>query len=147
RGPAAAAMDEIGKATGMPTNVREAVLKAQMALGGHQFMRPELLNRIDEIVVFHQLKKEHIRQIVEIQLARLRRRLSDRGVTLTLTPAAADHLAAEGWDPAFGARPLKRVIQQRLENALASRLLAGDFTDGDAVTADVQNDQLVFKMT
>ncbi|MFT3687145.1 MAG: AAA family ATPase [Phycisphaerales bacterium] len=72
RGPAAAAMDEIGKATGMPTNVREAVVKAQMALGGNQFMRPELLNRIDEVVVFHQLKKEHIRSIVEIQLARLR---------------------------------------------------------------------------
>jgi ATP-dependent Clp protease ATP-binding subunit ClpA len=145
RGPAAAAMDELGKATGMPANVREAVIKAQHALGGHQFMRPELLNRIDEVVVFHQLKREHIRTIVEIQLERVRKRLGDRGITLTLTPTAADHLATEGWDPAFGARPLKRVIQQRLENALASRVLAGDFTDGDAVTVDYAGERFDFK--
>jgi ATP-dependent Clp protease ATP-binding subunit ClpB len=145
RGPAAAAMDEIGKAAGMPTNVREAVVKAQMALGGNQFMRPELLNRIDEVVVFHQLKKEHIRSIVEIQLERLRKRLGERGISLTLTTSAADHLAAEGWDPAFGARPLKRVIQQRLENALASRVLAGEFGDGDAITVDYAGEQFSFK--
>jgi len=137
-------MDEIGKATGMPVNVREAVVKAQMALNGNQFMRPELLNRIDEVVVFHQLKKEHIRDIVEIQLARLRKRLAERGITVTLTPAAADALAAEGWDPSFGARPLKRVIQQRLENALATRVLAGEFHDGDAVTVDYNADRYEF---
>ncbi|MDP1662438.1 MAG: AAA family ATPase [Phycisphaerales bacterium] len=144
RGPAAAAMDELGKATGMPANVREAVVKAQQALGGNQFMRPELLNRIDEVVVFHQLKREHIRSIVEIQLQRLRKRLAERGITLTLTTGAADQLAVEGWDPAFGARPLKRVIQQRLENALATRVLAGEFNDGDSINVDHAGGQFTF---
>ncbi|MCU0688745.1 MAG: AAA family ATPase, partial [Phycisphaerales bacterium] len=129
RGPAAAAMDEVGKAAGLPSNVRQAMAKAQQAMlamsGGQPFMRPELLNRIDEVVVFHQLKPEHLSGIVEIQLARLRTRLAARGMTLAITDAAKAMLAKEGWDPAFGARPLKRVIQQRLENTLASRLLAG----------------------
>ncbi|MGE3106956.1 MAG: ATP-dependent Clp protease ATP-binding subunit [Phycisphaerales bacterium] len=108
------------------------------------FMRPELLNRIDEVVVFHQLKREHLAGIVEIQLAKLRQRLEERQISLELTLEATQHLASEGWDPAYGARPLKRVIQQRLENPLASKILAGEFTSGDHVLVDYQGKSFVF---
>ncbi|MGD9688688.1 MAG: ATP-dependent Clp protease ATP-binding subunit [Phycisphaerales bacterium] len=145
RGPAGAAMAELGKAAGMSPQVIEATIKAQQAMGGTPFMRPELLNRIDETVVFHQLKREHLTQIVEIQLERLRKRLAERRISLTLTAEAKTHLAAEGWDPAYGARPLKRVIQQRIENPLATRILQGDFAPGDAVTADYRGKSFVFE--
>jgi len=104
--------------------------------GGQAFFRPELLNRIDEVVVFHQLKRENMGTIAEIQLARLRKRLAEREMSVELTAAAKDQLAAEGWDPTFGARPLKRVIQQRLENPLASRILEGKFASGDRILVD-----------
>jgi ATP-dependent Clp protease ATP-binding subunit ClpB len=110
-----------------------------------QFFRPELLNRIDEIVVFHQLKKDQVRSIVEIQLERLRERLAEREMALEVTGAAMDLLASEGWDPAFGARPLKRAIQQRLENPLATRILAGEFGPGDAVRVDASGGSFVFE--
>lgn len=149
RGPAAAAIDEMGKATGMPKHVREAVLRAQQTLmattSGGTFLRPELLNRIDEVVVFHQLKQEHIRSIVDIQFARLRSRLAGRGITIEITPEAADLLAAEGWDPAFGARPLKRVVQQRVENVMASKLLAGEIADGSKIRLEASGDRLSFQ--
>jgi ATP-dependent Clp protease ATP-binding subunit ClpB len=147
RGPGAAAIDELGKAAGLPANVREAMAKAQRAMlamsGGQPFMRPELLNRIDEVVVFHQLKREHLGAIVEIQLGRLRARLAERGVQIELTDRAKDLLAREGWDPAFGARPLKRVIQQRLENLLAKRVLNGEVADGATVRVDADGERLV----
>jgi ATP-dependent Clp protease ATP-binding subunit ClpB len=149
RGPAAAALDEAGKAAGMPKHVREAVIRAQQTLmattSGGTFLRPELLNRIDEVVVFHQLKKEHIRDIVDIQFGRLRQRLAGRGITIELSPEAADMLAAEGWDPAFGARPLKRVVQQRVENVMASKLLAGEIADGSKIRLEAAGDGLSFK--
>jgi ATP-dependent Clp protease ATP-binding subunit ClpB len=107
-------------------------------------MRPELLNRIDEVVVFHQLRKENLGGIVEIQLGRLRQRLRDRDMTLELTDRAKLQIAAEGWDPAFGARPLKRTIQQRIENPLASSILGGEFGPGDAVKADFDGGRFVF---
>jgi ATP-dependent Clp protease ATP-binding subunit ClpB len=141
RGPGSAAMDEIGKATGMPTKVREALAN----VAGAGFMRPELLNRIDEVVVFHQLKKEAIGRIADIQLARLRKRLAEREMTLELTSGALTQLAAEGWDPSFGARPLKRVIQQRIENPLASSILAGEFGAGDKVVVDYASERFGFK--
>src|SRR5919205_469691 len=95
--------------------------------------RPEFLNRIDEIIVFRPLSRSQIGQIVEIQLGRLRKLLADRKLTLELTPAARAKLAEEGYDPVYGARPLKRVIQQRLQNPLALRLLQGDFHEGDTI--------------
>ncbi len=147
RGPSSAAIDEVGKAAGLPANVRQAMVKAQQSMmqltGGQPLMRPELLNRIDEVVVFHQLKQEHLTGIVEIQLERLRARLKARGMSLVLTDAAKLLIAKEGWDPAYGARPLKRVIQQRLENVLATKMLAGEFGDGDAVQVDAKSDRLV----
>ena len=145
RGPAGVAMDELGKAAGMPTKVRDAVVKAQqMMTGTAGFLRPELLNRIDEVVVFHQLKRESIGRIVEIQLGRLRTRLGEREMGITLTAEASQHIASEGWDPAFGARPLKRTIQQRIENPLATRILAGEFGPGDMILCDYQRGGFVF---
>ncbi|GIV99845.1 ATP-dependent chaperone ClpB [Roseiflexus sp.] len=103
-------------------------------------LRPEFLNRIDEIIVFKPLSREQIGQIVEIQLNRLRRLLADRKISLELSPAAREKLVAEGYDPVFGARPLKRVIQQRIQNPLALHLLQGEFRDGDTILIDVAPD-------
>ena len=107
--------------------------------------RPEFLNRIDEIVEFRPLTREQIGEIVELQLERLRARLSERGLRLELTDSAEEVLAEAGWDPSYGARPLKRAIQRLLENRLALRLLEGDFVDGDTIRVDAQNGDLVFE--
>ncbi len=146
RGPTGSAMEEMGKATGMPVKVRDAIIRAQQMMAGTAgFMRPELLNRIDEVVVFHQLKREEIGRIVEIQLGRLRKRLAEREMTIELTKEAEQQIASEGWDPAFGARPLKRTIQQRIENPLATRILSGDLGAGDKVLADYRAGGFVFE--
>jgi len=120
--------------------------RASMDVGQRgQFFRPELLNRIDEIVVFHQLGREQLASIVDIQTEHLRKRLADRGITLELTDEAKKRLGEEGFDPAYGARPLKRIIQQRLENALASRLLAGEVGEGDTVRVDASGPTFTFE--
>jgi ATP-dependent Clp protease ATP-binding subunit ClpB len=106
--------------------------------------RPELLNRIDEVVEFQALTREQLGDIVELQLARLRERLADRGLSLELTDAAKEVVAEAGWDPAYGARPLKRALQRLVENPLALRLLEGDFAEGDTIRADADGDELVF---
>jgi ATP-dependent Clp protease ATP-binding subunit ClpB len=139
RGPAGLAMEQAGKAAGVPVELRDA-----MAAAAGPFFRPELLNRIDEVVIFHQLRREDLGKIVEIQLRRLRKRLAEREVTIELTAAAKDALAEEGWDPSFGARPLKRTIQQRIENPLATRMLAGEFGPGDSIGVDYQGKSFVF---
>jgi ATP-dependent Clp protease ATP-binding subunit ClpB len=107
--------------------------------------RPELLNRIDEVIIFHQLSREQIRDIVDIQLEELRRRLADREMRIELSDEAKDQLAEAGYDPTFGARPLKRVIQQRIENPLAARLLQGEFVAGDTIHVDVAGKSFVFE--
>jgi ATP-dependent Clp protease ATP-binding subunit ClpB len=107
--------------------------------------RPEFLNRIDEIVVFEPLTREQLAEIVELQLARLRERLAERRVELVVTDAAKELLAEEGWDPAYGARPLKRAIQRLLENPLALELLEGRFAEGDVVRVDAAGDELIFE--
>jgi len=132
RGPAGSAADEFGKAAGLPTHVRNVMAKAAATMSGG-LMRPELLNRIDEVIIFHQLKKDQLGRIVLIQLERLRQRLAEREMKLDVDDAAIKEIAIEGWDPAYGARPLKRAIQQRIENALASRILAGEFFAGDTI--------------
>jgi ATP-dependent Clp protease ATP-binding subunit ClpB len=111
--------------------IRERVMEAVRA-----HFRPELLNRIDELVIFHALGLEEIEQIVEIQLSSLRQRLAERKMALELTPAAKERLAAEGFDPVYGARPLKRTIQKEIVQPLAMRLLQGEFRDGDTVEVD-----------
>ncbi len=98
--------------------------------------RPEFLNRIDETIIFHPLKKEQLRQIVDIQLGYLSDRLRQRDISLEVTDAAKDLLLEEGYDSTYGARPLKRAIQHKLENALSQKLLAGEFADGDTITID-----------
>ncbi len=122
----------------MTSNIRSAD-----ALREH--FRPEFLNRIDEIVEFRALTREQIDEIVGLQLERLRERLADRGLDLELTAAAEEVLAEAGWDPSYGARPLKRAIQRLLENPLALRLLEGDFVDGDTIRVDAENGALVFE--
>ncbi len=121
----------------MTSNIRSA---EQM----RDHFRPEFLNRIDEIVVFSALSREQIAEIVELQLERLRERLAERRITLELTDEAKEALAEAGWDPAYGARPLKRAIQRLVENPLALRLLEGDFADGDAVRVDAVGGELTF---
>jgi ATP-dependent Clp protease ATP-binding subunit ClpB len=107
--------------------------------------RPEFLNRIDEIVVFEQLTKEQLADIVELQLARLRARLAERGIGVELTPAAKELLAEAGWDPTYGARPLKRALQRLVENPLAAALLEGRFGEGDTILVDVRDGELAFE--
>ena len=109
--------------------------------------RPEFLNRVDEVVVFEALSREQLSEIVELQLARLRERLAERRIELDVTDAAKELLAEEGWDPAYGARPLKRAIQRLVENPLALRLLEGEFAEGDVVRVDADDDELVFEKT
>jgi ATP-dependent Clp protease ATP-binding subunit ClpB len=109
-----------------------------------QHFRPEFLNRVDDVVVFHPLAAEHIRRIVDIQLEHLRRRLSDRDMTLVLEEDARKRLAEAGYDPVYGARPLKRAIQQQVENPLAQRILAGDFGPGDTIRVTVDAERLAF---
>jgi ATP-dependent Clp protease ATP-binding subunit ClpB len=98
--------------------------------------RPEFLNRVDATVIFHRLDRSQIEKIVEIQLQRFGKRLAARDLRLELTPAARAYLAERGWDPVFGARPLKRAIQRYLEDPLAQRILAAEFRAGDTIVAD-----------
>ena len=107
-------------------------------------LRPEFLNRIDEIVVFRALHREQIERIVEIQLGHLKRRLADRRMELEVTDAAKALLAREGYDPTFGARPLKRTIQRLIQDPLALRLLEGEFKEGDTITVDAHGDEIAF---
>jgi ATP-dependent Clp protease ATP-binding subunit ClpB len=117
-------------------------LRDQDSLRAH--FRPEFINRIDEIVFFHSLDREHIKQIIEIQLRGLLKRLSDRKITVDLTEQAKDFLVREGYDPVYGARPLKRALQRRLLDPLALRVLEGTFREGDTVSVDVTGEELSF---
>jgi ATP-dependent Clp protease ATP-binding subunit ClpB len=110
-----------------------------------EHFRPEFLNRIDDIVLFHRLGQAHLRQVVDIQLTRLRGMLADKKIEIELSDAAKDLLAFEGHDPVFGARPLKRLLQTRLQNELAKRLLAGDIAPGDTVRVDTEGGRIVFE--
>jgi ATP-dependent Clp protease ATP-binding subunit ClpB len=107
--------------------------------------RPEFLNRVDEVVVFERLTREQLGEIVELQLDRLRARLAERGIELEVTDAGRELVAEAGWDPAYGARPLKRAIQQLLENPLARELLEGRFSEGDTVRVDARDGELLFE--
>jgi ATP-dependent Clp protease ATP-binding subunit ClpB len=143
----------------MTSNVGSATIQEMTQRGERSFLireraltelreqfRPEFLNRIDEVIVFEPLGREQIATIAEIQLGQLRKRLAERKITLELTDAAREQLAREGYDPVYGARPLKRVIQQRIQNQLALALLDGTFRDGDTILVDADlNGQLSFR--
>ena len=112
-----------------------------------EHFRPEFLNRVDETVVFHPLEMEQLTKIVEIQLERLRARLSERRISLSVTPAALRHLGERGYDPIYGARPLKRLIQQEIETPMARQLVKGELRDGDTATVDLKDRQIVIVPT
>ena len=111
--------------------MKEAVLEEM-----RHFFRPEFLNRVDEIIVFHALSEEHLMQIVDIQLERLRARLGERHITIEMTPDARRYLVRTGYDSAYGARPLKRAIQKNVETRLGRLLLDGTIRDGQLVRID-----------
>jgi ATP-dependent Clp protease ATP-binding subunit ClpB len=119
--------------------MKESVLDALR----HHF-RPEFLNRVDEIIVFHALTEADLKQIVDIQLERLRTRLAERRITLELTDEAKSHLARAGYDPVYGARPLKRAIQREIETPLSRLILKGDVKDSSVLRADVAGGQITF---
>jgi ATP-dependent Clp protease ATP-binding subunit ClpC len=107
--------------------------------------RPEFINRLDSVIVFRSLSRENIQQIVQLELAKVAERLHDHAITLTATPVALERLAELGFDPDMGARPLKRIIQQKVEDVLSDALLAGQFADGDAIIVDVSDDEVVLR--
>jgi ATP-dependent Clp protease ATP-binding subunit ClpB len=119
--------------------------KAEVLEDVRGYFRPEFINRVDEILVFDPLSRDQIARIVDIQLRSLRDRLAERKLTLTLTDAAREYVANAGYDPAFGARPLKRVIQREVQDKLAMALLSGEIHDGDEVVIDTGEDGLVLK--
>jgi ATP-dependent Clp protease ATP-binding subunit ClpB len=119
--------------------IRDRVLEAL-----REHFRPEFLNRVDETIIFGRLDREHLARIIEIQLGLLRKRLEERKIGLEVTPEALELLAAEGYDPAFGARPLKRAIQRLLQDPLSIRILEGEFREGDTVKAVAMQGQIAF---
>jgi ATP-dependent Clp protease ATP-binding subunit ClpB len=125
---------------GLNEGVRRQVMEAL-----RQHFRPEFINRIDEIIFFHALGLEHMKAIVEIQIGGLLKRLEDRKIHVELTEAAKGYIVTEGYDPMFGARPLKRTIQRKVLDPLALRVLEGEFREGDRVIVDVGADGLQFQ--
>jgi ATP-dependent Clp protease ATP-binding subunit ClpC len=123
------------RSTGGDDEARESKKKIEEGL--KQTFRPEFLNRIDEIIIFHTLTLEHMEQIVDLQMKEIRERLEERSVSIELTEASRKWLAEEGYDPAFGARPLRRTLQRYVESPLSKRILQGEFKAGDHVMADV----------
>ncbi|MCU0487028.1 MAG: NDP-hexose 4-ketoreductase, partial [Anaerolineales bacterium] len=107
--------------------------------------RPEFINRLDSVVVFRALGREDIQQIVQLELDKVADRLKDHAIRLTATPAALSMMAELGYDPDMGARPLKRVIQQKVEDVLSDALLSGQFVDGEAIIVDVSDDEIVLR--
>jgi len=134
----------------LPENASKAerqsyeAMKEQVMAEVRKMFRPEFLNRLDDIIVFHELSREQLEQIVELLIKDLQKRLSERKLTLELTRSAKNWLVDMGYDPTYGARPLRRAIERYVENPLASKILAGEFKEGDAVVVDLVDDELVF---
>jgi len=131
--------------TELRTDQREEMKRRVMEALRAAF-RPEFLNRIDETIIFHPLSKEHLKQIIEIQIQNVRRRLTERKIDIELTDAAKDLLADEGYDPVYGARPLKRTIQRLLLDPLALKVLEGQFREGDTIRVDAKDGHVIFAM-
>jgi len=134
----------------LPENATKAerqsyeAMKEQVMAEVRKMFRPEFLNRLDDIIVFHELSREQLEQIVELLIKDLQKRLAERKLTLELTRSAKNWLVDMGYDPTYGARPLRRAIERHVENPLASKILAGEFKEGDAVVVDLVDDELVF---
>ncbi|HKS22022.1 MAG TPA: ATP-dependent chaperone ClpB [Thermoanaerobaculia bacterium] len=135
---------EFQKSTQSPQQEEEMRQKVEQEL--HRHFRPEFLNRIDDVIIFHALDLGHIKRIIEIQLRALTKMIAERGLTLDISEAAKDHLAREGYDPAFGARPLKRALQREIIDPLAIRLLEGKFKPGDTVFVNLHDGKLALEL-
>ena len=135
-------IQQVTQEGGDEEEIREAVMEALQA----RFL-PEFLNRIDETIVFHPLNRNEIRRIVDLQIRLLEKKLENQDISLTVTDAARNDIAVQGYDPTYGARPLKRLIQQRIENPLATELLKGEIADGGGVAVDSQNGEFTFETT
>ncbi len=122
----------------------EAEMKRRVEEAMKAHFKPEFLNRVDDIIIFHRLSRKQLRQIVDIQMRDMARLLEDRGIGIILTGAAKDYLAGEGYDPAYGARPLKRLIQKQIQDVLALKLLQGEFREGQTIEVDETGGALVF---
>ncbi|MBW4517963.1 MAG: ATP-dependent chaperone ClpB [Timaviella obliquedivisa GSE-PSE-MK23-08B] len=120
-------------------------MRSRVMLAMRENFRPEFLNRIDEVIIFHSLQKSELRRIIKLQVERLAERLSDRKMSLRLSDSALDFLAEVGYDPVYGARPLKRAIQRELETQIAKAILRSEFVNGDTIFVDVENERLAFK--
>jgi ATP-dependent Clp protease ATP-binding subunit ClpB len=125
----------------------EAQVQAKIVEELRRHFRPEFLNRIDDVIVFHRLSREEIEEIVEIQLKQLARTVAERGIEITWTPAARRALAARGYDPTFGARPLKRLIQKEVSDQLATKILTGELAAGDRAKLDIAKDKETFTLS
>ncbi|MFI5310927.1 MAG: AAA family ATPase, partial [Gemmatimonadales bacterium] len=121
-----------------------ALVETQVTQTLRTHFKPEFLNRVDDVIIFHPLDESHIGHIVELQLARLEKLLAEKKLTLDVTPEAKQLLAREGYEPAFGARPLKRAIQRLVQNPLAMAVLEGRFAEGDRVLVTVRGEELEF---
>jgi ATP-dependent Clp protease ATP-binding subunit ClpB len=126
-------------------NSRYEEMRSRVMTAMRENFRPEFLNRIDDIIIFHGLEKSELRQIVKIQAQRLEARLADKKMALKLSEMAIDFLAEVGYDPTYGARPLKRAVQRELETQIAKCILRGEFTEGDTIWVDIENERLAFK--
>ncbi|XTZ20369.1 MAG: AAA family ATPase, partial [cyanobacterium endosymbiont of Rhopalodia fuxianensis] len=124
------------------TDYEEMRKKVLQSLRKH--FRPEFLNRIDDLIIFHTLKKTELRQIVRLQIKRIEKLLKEQKIRIKLTESALDHIVNSGYDPVYGARPLKRAIQRELENPMATRILENRFVSGDQVIVDCHNSNLEF---
>ena len=125
--------------------LRTAAMKEKVMQSLREHFRPEFLNRIDETVVFHALTAEELKRIVNIQLKILNKRLADRNLVLDMSTSALEWLARTGYDPVYGARPLKRLIQKEIENPLSLKLLQGEFKDGDKIILDLHDEKLTWQ--
>ena len=134
------AIQEVAREGGTEEEIRQTVLETLRAR-----LLPEFLNRIDEVIIFHALTAPQIRRIAELQIDRLKRQLESNHVELEVTPAAIDAIAQRGYDPSFGARPLKRVIQQQIQNPLALELLKQETTEGSRVRVDFTDGEFDFQ--
>ena len=130
----------------LPGNTVQAEQKKLIMQELRQHFRPEFLNRVDDTVVFHPLQKEHMKGIIKIQLERLKKRLHDRNISLKLAAKTIDFLTESGFDPVYGARPLKRAIQKELETALARAVLSGEIKDGQHITANLVDGKIAFDL-
>ncbi len=129
----------------LPADDKHALIERAVLEDVRGIMRPEFLNRLDEMVVFHRLEREQMHKIIDIQLTRFAERLKKREIAIELTPAAKDYLAEVGWDPQYGARPLKRAVQKYLEDPLAKDVIAGMYPPGTLLTVHRDGDHLRFE--